>query len=220
MFLALFPGVENLTKMFNIPIRYINKSLDPHNENILIFLRNEVKDILNDRVYAWKVIKNCGIYSEHHFVFSLSSTIVFKDPYGNFSQPIEAIPGDEFQVFESTSGTKIKKTGHNNGSQEIQVTNELNIGSINILIKKDGRTVDVFKYVAPGQKVVFKFKLSFWVTTIGQIEVGKAITAAVVQEAQRISLHGIESADLIKVGGGPGPNSKRITFSLENTEVY
>ena len=52
---------------------------------------------------------------------------------------------------------------------------------------------------------------------MSQVEQGQIINAAIISEVNtEISLLGIQSADIVMTGGGPGADSQPFSFHLEN----
>ncbi len=202
-----------------INLRYINKSFDVHNEDVLIFLRNEVNASYSERLHAWKVIKNCGYDQVHPFIFPVTNTIQVVDSDGNHTQTQIENPGDKFEFLGKKSGNQLVKITSIPESYS-SVTNKLEQGSISVKILKDNRLICQIKHIAPGQVVCFEFKQAIMISSIAQIEEGRGISSAILGPVDLLPLAGLESADIVKRGGGTGPIAKRITFTLENVEDY
>ena len=206
--------------MSAIKLRYVNKSFDVHNEDVLIFLRNEAKMDGSPRCYAWKVIKNCGYDQVHPFLFPLENMISVIDSNGNHSPAQLALPGDRFRVTRSRSGMQLVKCTPKPGDVYISVDNGLELGAIGVIISKSGKALDTIKNIAPGESVFFDYKPVLKVVSVGEITEGKSFSSEVIGDVHTISLYGIESADIVKRGGGWGRDATKITFSLENEDRY
>ncbi len=201
-----------------VNLRLRNLSYDTHNGDILIFLKNEVKNPLTERYAAWRVIKNCGFGMYHDFELPVKSQVTVRDSYGNFTKAQEAQPGDEFRVIRSTSGTQLERIRGKSTSPFIVVRNELETGAVGVSFLKGGQEAYFAKNVAPGQQVEMQFQMALSIAMVSSIEEGRSILTAIVEEAQTISLTGIESATIVKRGGGPGAKALPISFSLERIE--
>ena len=66
-------------------------------------------------------------------------------------------------------------------------------------------------------KVGIRVKPTIFIGVASQIEEGSVIPSAVISVINtKLSLQGLKSADIIMKGGGPGRDSKPVTFSLQN----
>lgn len=205
--------------MNEINLRYINKSFDVHNEDVLIFLRNEVNNSYSSRLYAWKVIKNCGYDQVHPFIFPLTNTIQVVDSDGNHTQTQIGNPGDKFEFLGKKSGNQLVKVANKSESFS-SVENKLERGSISVKILKDNRLIYQIKHIAPGQLVCFEFNPAILISSVSQFEEGNAVSSAVLSTIDMLPLAGLSAVDIVKRGGGTGTLAKRITFTLENEEDY
>ncbi len=100
---------------------------------------------------------------------------------------------------------------------QVELRNNLRYGAINANCYRDGKLLASKKGLAPGQKVVFKFKPNLYIEVISQVEEGDVMNSAIISQINsQISLLGIMSADIVMTGGGPDANSTPFNFTLEN----
>ena len=202
--------------MTDIKLNFVNASNDGSNSEVVIFQQNVVSDF-GELAVAWKVIKNCAQGMNHPFTFPMQDTISASDSWGNYTPQLNADNGQLFSVVESTSGDILKYTGEASSSKEIQIANALQSGTINADIYKSGRLLATKTGVAPGQKAAFEFKPTIWIGVVSQMEEGQVMNAAIISQINtELSLLGIQSADIVMTGGGPGKDSTAFYFNLEN----
>ncbi|MES2556611.1 MAG: hypothetical protein V4604_10695 [Bacteroidota bacterium] len=203
--------------MNTINLNFINHSNDTGNNVVVIFQNNHAQG-QDETVVAWKVIANCGIGDNHPFTFPSQVTVSFNDSFGNFSPQLEAVPGDAFSVEKSSTGDVLTKSKNPaKVPAEIEVTNNLSMGAIDINCYRDGKLLSTCLGIVPAQMGAFQFKPTIYIGAIPQMEEGEIMNAAIVSEINtEISLLGISGADIVMKGGGTGPQAMPFTFTLTN----
>jgi len=203
--------------MNSIKLNFINHSNESSNANIVLFQKNIANNV-EELAIAWKVIKNCNPGWHHPFEFPLDIYINLCDAWGNeLNTPCKAEHGQLFHAINDVSGTQIKYIGTASSANEVHLVNNLESGSIDANIYKDGKLLASNRNVNPGQKAVFQFKPTLWLGVAPQVEEGQVMNSAILSNINtEISLQGIQSADIIMTGGGPGRRSSPFTFDLEN----
>jgi hypothetical protein len=202
--------------MNTIKLNFINRSNDVNNSDVVIFQKN-VATTAEETAIAWTVITNCGPGWNHPFNYPLQSTVAASDSWGNYSPQLSASAGESFSVENSTSGDVLHLTGSASSAQEIEVKNNLTMGAVNANIFKDGRLLAIETSIAPGQKAVFEFKPTIFIGVVSQVQEGEVVNSAIISQVNtEISLLGLQSADIVMTGGGPGAQSTPFQFSLEN----
>ena len=202
--------------MSDIKLNFINNSNDKNNSKIVIFQKNE-NTSFGELAVAWRVIQNCGQGWNHPFTYPMTMTIAVSDSWGNFSQQQWASNGQKFSVQQDTSGDILKSAGASSAMNEVELVNELAIGAVNANIYKDGKLLATKTGIAPQQKAVFQFRPTLWIGVASEIEEGKVINSAILSEINtEIALFGLQSADIVLNGGGPGADSTPFRFTLQN----
>ncbi|NQZ20772.1 MAG: hypothetical protein HRT53_01850 [Colwellia sp.] len=199
-----------------IKLNFINQSNDRNNSEIVFFQKNVATDF-DELAVAWKTIKFCGQGDNHPFNFPMTMEISASDSYGNFTPKMKADNGEMFHVTLDGSGNVLASDGAGTSAKEVQCRNDLSSGSINAGIYKDGKLLARKTSIAPSQKAVFEFKPTLWVGVVSQVEEGQVMNSAIMSDVNtELSLLGIDSADIVLSGGGPGKNSSAFKFTLEN----
>lgn len=199
-----------------INLTIFNQSNDVNNSDIVILQKN-VATNLGELVVAWKVIQNLAIGNYHPLVYDETVTINAIDAWGNFTPRLAAVVGQQYSMYQASSGSKLERTGMSASPNELEIRNQLPMGSITANVYRSERLVAQKTLVAPQQKAVFSFQTIIWIGAIAQVEEGKAINSAILSDINtELSLIGIKSADIVMRGGGGGPQATAFTFSLEN----
>ena len=200
-----------------IKLRFINRSQDANNSEVLIFQKNVVANFTETAV-AWKVIKNCGKNCYHPFFYSTDLEVGIGDDFGNYSPRLKAKNGSLFVVSATSIGGRwLAYAGPGNSSKDISLRNDLQMGAINASVYAGGQMLATKTCVAPGQKAVFEFKPTIWIGAVSQVEEGQVMNSAILNSVNtELSLMGIASADIVMSGGGPGQGSMPLEFCLEN----
>lgn len=200
----------------DIQLNFINHSNDQNRSQVLIFAKNVTTS--NDELHvAWTVIQNCGQGCNHPFVYSLKNSVSAGDSWGNYTPQLAASDGEKFEMVLTQSGDQLRAAGTANNPREVAVLNNLQQGAISANIYKSGRLFATKTGLAPQQEAVFQFKPTIWIGVVSQVEQGQIINAAIISEVNtEISLLGIQSADIVMTGGGPGADSQPFSFHLEN----
>jgi hypothetical protein len=202
-----------------IKLNFINESNDANNSSVVIFQKN-VATSFDEIAVAWKVIKNCGTGWQHPFTFPMNFQISASDSWGNaIIQPIDAYNGQLFSVVRAGSGDQLAYFGPAASRKEVQLRNDLPLGSINANIFKDGRLLSTKTGVSPGQKAVFEFKPTIWIGVVSQVDEGDVINTAIMSDINtELGLLGVASADIVMSGGGVGAGARRFDFTLSNVK--
>jgi hypothetical protein len=201
----------------NIQLNLINNSNDANNSQVVIFQRN-VATNFDETAVAWKVIEFTGRGDSHRFEFPLANSAVAADATGgDTGEPVPVSNGTLLSAVDADDGLALKASGTASSAKEIQVLNQRTQGSIDTQIYKDGRLLAIKSSVAPGQKAVFQFKPTIWIGVVADVQAGEVLDSATLSQVNtELSLMGIVSADIVMTGGGPGPNAKPFSFTLQN----
>lgn len=199
----------------DIEITLINQSSDPHSAEIVFFQKN-VAARFEDSIIAWKVVENFGRNWSHKFTYPLEFEIAASDSYGNYTLHHPATDGQAWEVVLSTSGDVLQLSSEPAVSyKQVEIKNELSVGSINASVFKDGKLLANQTMIAPGQKAAFEFQPVLYVGVCSQVAEGDVLTAAILSEIHNsFSLMGITKANLILTGGGTGPLATPYKFEL------
>ncbi len=204
----------------SVQLKLWNLSNDQNNSQIVIFQKN-VATNFDEIAVAWRVINNLGRGNYHPFTYSLEMQVSASDSWGNYTRPKTAYPGELWHMVKTTSGNELLPTAQPSASaEEVQLRNDLEQGAINANVMRDGLLLATKTSVAPGQKAVFKFKPTIYIGVVSQVEQGQIMDSAIISDInQEISLLGIQSADIVMTGGGPGSTSTAFRFSLANVKL-
>lgn len=200
----------------DIELTFINNSNDMNNSEIVIFQKN-VATNFDETAVAWKVIKNCGRNWSHKFIYPMTNQIALADSYGNRSNLQDILPGQKWNAKQSNSGNTLTLDSQPASTQEeLEIQNNLNSGSVDAQVFKDGKLLVSKRALAPGQKAVFEIEPKIFIGVVSQIEEGQSMNSAVLSEINHeINLFGITKANIIMTGGGTGIDSKPFQFSLD-----
>jgi hypothetical protein len=197
-------------------LNFINQSNETNNSDVVIFQRNVATDF-DALAVAWQVIQNCGQGDNHPFVYPAASTVGASDSYGNYTPQLPAQNGQLFAMTQTASGDQLALAGAASSPVELQVLNSLQRGAINANVYKANKVLALKTSVAPQQKAVFQFKPAIWIGVASEVVEGQVMNSAIISNINtEISLLGIARADIVMTGGGPGPNSTPIQFTLAN----
>jgi len=199
----------------DIKINFINKSHDRNNSQVVIFEKN-IAAGFEEIAVAWKVIKYCGINWSHQFTYPLDFEVAARDSFGNYSDLKWASYGQKWSVVEDDSGDILQLTdGIIASTSEIAIANGLSVGAIDAEIYRDGSLAAVKNGVSPGEKAVFEFEPYIYVGINSQVQEGEAMNSAVMKDFNtKISLKGINEAELVMTGGGTGIYATPFKFDL------
>lgn len=202
----------------DIEITFINKSQDMNNSNVVIFQKNVSTDFHSTTI-AWKVIKNCGRDWSHKFTYPMTFEVGAEDSFGNVSDLKTAENGQKWAVVYNKSGDILELLEEPSANPfEVEVKNSLDTSSIDAQIYKSGNLLASKTGVSPGEKGVFQFKPEIYVGVNSQVEQGKEINSAIIDDInQKFSLFGLTKANLIMTGGGVGPSATPFVFELVPT---
>ena len=201
----------------NIKLNFINRSSDINNSQVVIFQKNVATDF-GELSVAWKVIQNCGRNDNHPFKYPLQFKVCASDSYGNFTPKLTAYDGQAYEMVQDTSGDVLQVANTPSvSSQEVEVRNNLQTGSINANIYRDGKLLATKTNIAPGQKADFQFHPRIFIGVVSQVVEGEEMSSAIIQQVNtELNLFGIQSADIVMTGGGSGPSTSAFKFHLEN----
>jgi hypothetical protein len=200
----------------NIQLNFINNSNDANNSQVVIFQKN-VATNFDEIAVAWKVISFAGRGDSHRIEFPLTNSAAVAAAGGDAGAPVPAPNGSLLSAQDAGEGAVLTAVGSASSAKEIQVLNQRTRGSIDAQIYKDGRLLAVKTSVAPQQKAVFQFKPTIWVGVVAEVQEGEVLDSAILSQVNtELALLGIASADIVMTGGGPGPNARPYSFSLQN----
>ncbi|AZJ36354.1 hypothetical protein [Tenacibaculum singaporense] len=196
-----------------IKLNFINRSNDANNSDVVIFQKN-VASNFDEHHIAWKVIKNPSHKESHPIHYSTNFQVAASDSYGNFTPHLSAYDGSSFEMVEKASGYTLQPSQYfATNIDEVEIQNNLELGSININCYKDGKLLATKRNIAPGQKAVFKFNPKIYIGVTSGIEEGQILNPAIISKINtEINLFEVQSADIVMTGGGSEP----FNFSLEN----
>jgi hypothetical protein len=204
-----------MEEKMDIKLNLINQSNDHNNSEIVIFQKNHATDF-EELAVAWRVIQNLGQGNNHPFTFPKDMYVSASDSYGNYTPKLKAENGQLFHVVLDPSGHVLKYKGPGSSPAEVQLQNDLQKGTIDANIFKDGKLLATKTAIAPQQKAVFEFKPTIFIGVASEIVEGQVMNSAVMSSINtELSLLGLASADIIMTGGGPGPSSSAFEFNLQ-----
>lgn len=206
--------------MQKINLNFINRSNDTNNSSIVIFQQNAA-DSFTGIAVAWIVIENCGLNDNHPFTYSVNYQVAAGDSYGNYTPQLTAYDGQAFEMVKTTSGDMLQLASNPaSSSREVELRNNLPVGSISANCYRDGKLCATMHGVAPSQKAVFEFEPKIYIGVVSQMEQGEIMNSAIISQVNtEINLLGIESADIVMTGGGAGPSATPFIFNLENIRM-
>jgi hypothetical protein len=196
-------------------LKLVSRCPESRGLKIVMFQKN-VTPAGRDTILAWKVIENCGYGNCHPFEYSESIEIAAGDGYGNYSPKLPAVEGNHFAVTPLFVGRKVTPQGPSARADSISVENGLPRGAISFNAFRNGRLLWKTPPMAPRQTALFRFEPTLWVTLAAEAREGENLSASAVAAGAMLRLRGIGSADIMMTGGGQGPNSAPIDFTLEN----
>lgn len=201
----------------NIKLNFINRSSDVNNSSVVVFQKNVATDF-DELAVAWRVIQNCGRNDNHPFVYPMLFQVCASDSYGNYSPKLDAYDGQSFAMTKDSSGDVLGLTSVPAVSPlEVEIKNNLELGSIDGNIYRDGKLLAAKTDLVPGQKAVFQFHPRIFIGVTAEVEEGEVMSSAIIQQVNtEINLFGIQSADIVMTGGGSGANASAYEFKLEN----
>ena len=199
-----------------IKLNLINQSNSSDKLQVVVFQKNEAS-AYNELAIAWHVFSNLGYGDNHPFAFGPKLYVAASDSFGNYTPKQLASGGQAFSVINNATGDAMKLTGQSEGNNEIDVINGMKTGAVNACIYRDGLLLATQTGIPPGQKAVFSFNPTIWIGVASQAIQGEVMNSAILSQVNtEISLFGIQSADIIMSGGGPGQSSTPFIFTLAN----
>ena len=208
----------NTPDPMNIELTFINRGNDMNNSDIVLFQKNVATDF-DEIAVAWKVIKNCGRGWSHKFNYPMGFSVGAQDSYGNVSNLQQGEFGQRWNMVKNSSGDTLELAQTSASSvNQVELSNNLQMGAINAQIYKDGKLLLTKTGIAPSQKAVFAFEPTIWIGVVSQVTEGQLLDSAILKDINtEISLLGIKKADIIMTGGGVGPTATPFEFHLEPT---
>lgn len=204
--------------MSAIKLTFRNNAQDITNTDVVLFQKNTDASVNHD-VIAWKVIRQCAIGDVNSFPYPLTQQLSIVDPWGRYSALQDAGNGDVFSVGEPADqgGTVLTRTRERGNPNMITVRNDLAVGSIDIVMYKDGRQLSFKMGVAPGEESVFEMSPYIYIGTCAGVDEGDILDADTVSSSfTKLSLLGLKSADINMSGGGSGTRAAPLVFALAN----
>jgi hypothetical protein len=201
----------------DIKLNLINRSADVNNSDYVVFQKNAAADV-NVQSVAWVVVHNLGNGDNHPFTYPMNFDVGAKDADGNFMPLIPAENGSTYEVTMARSGHVLQNSATPAANpSEVEVWNNLQLGSVDTQIYRNGALLATKVNVPPGSKGNFQFLPKLYIGTVSQVTQGTVMNSNVtVQYLTELDLLGISSADIIITGGGAGPNATPFKFTLTN----
>lgn len=202
--------------MSDIKLNLINHSSDINNSDYVIFQKNATTDA-NIQPIAWTVVKNLGKGDNHPFVYPIEFAVGAKDAEGKHYPPILAQNGNAYEVVMTPTGRvlQVAPTPAANPT-EVEVWNNLALGSIDAQIYRDGKLLASTANVPPGSGANFQFQPKLFIGAMSQVEQGSVMNPSITMHPTELILSGVSSADIIITGGGAGPSATAFEFTLAN----
>ncbi len=206
--------------MNTITLNFVNRSNDTNNNSVVIFQKN-IAQGQKVNCIAWKVIKNCPPGFNHPISYTPSLSVSALDWKTKNLGILDATAGQAFDVSENDAGeASFQLNKDAKVSTEIEVSNNLSKGSINVNCYLDKQLFSVCNNIVPGQSAAFAFQPFIFIGVIPELAEGELMNASLVSQIrQKISLEGIKSADIVMTGGGIGAEATAFSFELDNV-VY
>lgn len=199
----------------DIQLNFINQSNDMNNSEVVIFQKN-VATNFNETPVAWKVIKNISKNDSHKFSYPSDYAIGIIDSYKNQSNFQAASTGQKWNVLRADSKDYLELDKEAASiPNEVQITNNLEKGSINANLYKDGNLLAATNALLPNQTVSFQLKPTLWIGVVNKVQEGELMDSAIISQVNtEFSLLGITKADIIMTGGGTGADATPFEFQL------
>jgi len=204
--------------MADIKLNLTNLSEDASNSDYVIFQKNISPDSGIQSV-AWKVIQSLGNGSNHPFTYPQEFYVGAKDANGNYMRVIPAKKGSAYEMVNTLSGHELRSSAVSAVNPvDVEVWNSLTKGSMDAQVYRGGNLLASKVNIAPGSKANFQFQPILLIGSVSQVVEGTAMNSNVtVQYLTELNLIGISVADIIISGGGVGPESTAIKFTLVPT---
>jgi len=200
----------------DIKLDLINNSIDANNSQIVIFQKNVYGDVELPAV-AWLAFPAGGKGSHHAFVYPSEVTVGASDSAGHVMKPQRAKAGQRFHVELRHAAHVLLPAGPAAVDSQIDVLNQLHIGTIDAGIYRGGKLLALITSIPPGVKGTFKFQPTIWIGLVNCVQEGELMSPASVASANtELSLLGVACADIVMSGGGSGPGAVPVTFTLQN----
>jgi hypothetical protein len=219
----------------DIQLQLVNQSNDVNNSQIIIFQ----KDITLGRgspPVAWKVLPMPSPGGSQPFTYPIDLQLSADDGQGHSTAPFSVTPGETWDLERASDGAGLVASLHTRfhfppaprrlhlGTSplalpgEVQLRNALTEGSINARIYRDGHLLASAEGIAPGQQAGFALTPKIFIGVASNVQQGQVLDPATVAVTPaELSLDGIQSADIVMTGGGPG-TSTPVQFTLQNVK--
>lgn len=204
-------------------LKVINLSDNARPQSIIFFQKNCANANRDNSIIAWHVINQLSYDHCCEVDFSNKLFASISDYYGNHKPQINLQPGHLYKITEETNQTSFVESGLGSHPLEIQVENTLNQGAYDINIFRSDKLLSRHSSLIPKAKAFFQFKYIIWAGILPRVKEGDTISISDIElrtTFQQFYLIGIKKAELILVGGGPGPESTPFTFHLTNIEEF
>lgn len=184
--------------------------------DVVIYQREESEE--TDSAIAWHVIKNCGYGNYHPVFFSVHPELSVSDGYGNYMYPRAVSGGDELLLTVGSAGNKqLDRRMGRVPANKVKLVNGLGMGCVHVHLLRKGKASHSRFNVSPGESAVFTLSNKIYVSTARVMSSGGLLSEGdMAATSTELSLYGVASADVYMTGGGPGPNAKGFSFSMEN----
>jgi PKD repeat protein len=163
-------------------ITFINESGNPNPQTVFVFARNAASPSgeLTDEI-AWRVMSDIGTGSSSVLIYPRTFTVRASDAWGNFTPPLAAEIGRQYQVIADASGTELIPNESASQPNAIEVVSMLATGAIDVALYKNDKAFMQKTSVSPGQKATFILEPKLYWGIASDIEEGQVIGSAVLQ---------------------------------------
>lgn len=193
-----------------IELRLVNQTDDAGESQVVIFQKNLAGS--SDLAVAWRVLTTSP-GSSVSFAFPFDLTAYASDSFGNFAPPAPAPLGSLL----SYTTTRLTPAGNAASSAQVQIRNDAS-NPMNASVYRDNRSLGTQSGVPANEIATFAMGSAIWIGIVNNMNEGDILDSAILDAVQtQLSLLGIDAADILMSGGGPGGTHVRPhQFTLAN----
>lgn len=216
-------------------INFINRAELTAGKLPTLLLFQKQADEHGERAVVWKVIRHCDYLHFHPMVFSSDIRVSIGDGLGNYSAPLRARRGEQFNVaFEGRRPRLSAVDGHRAGAG-VTVHNDLATlphpglaHSFDACLFMRDQLLANSRHVAQGASAHLSLEHTLWVAVARRsahdeplgmhwpgvtrpAREGDPVTEPVLEAAHPMPLRGLASANIVMYG-----NASQLTFRLES----
>lgn len=210
-----------------VALRLVNETAGFDNYVCVIWQENLAVESQFRKYVAWQVIHERDFDSGRAYAFDypFQLQVAASDSWNNLTPRIDAEYGTSFSMTRTESGDALVPNGNIPDPTGIEMTNNLEEGSINFWCYRGGKKLALAKDVDPGISARFAFDpahtIHLGIALLGEIEEGVEFKefngmASPVMLGASLPLRGVVSADIVMTGGGGGSVAQRISFIIKN----